>query len=192
MLLERLDSRRSLMDVDVEEALMVAGRLLRRLSVPAPEGVPQLQAMAEELSESFAERWEELGRPMPRELVERAGALARELGPSAGGLLVNYDLHYANVLAGERAPWLVVDPKVVAGDPEFGIAQLLWRRMEEMEGRGGLDRQLEIVTEAAGLDPQLARLWTLVRRVDDWLWGLSVGLTEDPKRCRKITDWLTG
>src|SRR5271165_7096002 len=43
MLLERLDSRRSLTDVAIGEAVVVAGRLIRRLAVPAPEGLPRLQ-----------------------------------------------------------------------------------------------------------------------------------------------------
>jgi len=29
-----------------------------------------------------------------------------------------------------------------------------------------------------------------VRCVDYWLWGLSVGLTEDPVRCQRIINWL--
>jgi streptomycin 6-kinase len=96
------------------------------------------------------------------------------------------------VLAGRREPWLVVDPKVVAGDVEFGVAQLLWRRLEDIEARGGLDRHFRILAEAAELDPDLARAWTVVRCVDYWLWGISVGLTDDPARCGIITDWLSG
>jgi streptomycin 6-kinase len=123
--------------------------------------------------------------------LDRACQLASELGPSAGTLLVNYDLIYADVLAGEREPWLVVDPKVVSGDLEYGVAQLLWRRLEEMQARRGLDYYFQSLTEAAGLDAALTRSWTFVRCVDYWLWGTSIGLTEDPARCKAITDWLT-
>jgi hypothetical protein len=49
-----------------------------------------------------------------------------------------------------------------------------------------------MLIEAAELDLERARLWTLVRCVDYWLWGRSIGLTEDPARCQAITDWLTG
>lgn len=104
--------------------------------------------------------------------------------------MVNYDLHYADVLAGEREAWLVVDPKVVVGDPEYGVAQLLWCRLEAMEAQGGLDRHFQALTEAAELNPDLARSWTLVRCVDYWLWGLSIGLTEDPARCEHLVEWL--
>jgi streptomycin 6-kinase len=91
---------------------------------------------------------------------------------------------------GTREPWLAVDPKVVSGDPEFGIAQLLWTRLEDIEARGGLERAFHHITEAAGCDLKRARAWTLVRCVDYWLWALSAGLTEDPDRCEAIVRWL--
>ncbi len=190
MLLERLDSRRSLNDVELEEAVAVAGHLLRRLAIPAPAGVPLLEEVAERLSATLPQRWERYGRPMSRRLLDRACDLAIQLGPSAGDLLVNYDIHYADVLAGERDPWFVVDPKVVAGDLEYGVAQLLWRRLEEMQAQGGLARHFDALITAARLDAELARSWTVVRCVDYWLWGLSVGLTEDPARCEVITNAL--
>jgi streptomycin 6-kinase len=190
MLLERLDANRSLSAVGIEEAVEVAGRLLRRLAIQPPDGLRVLQTVAGELARNLPERWERYGRPLPRRVLDQACDLAIRLGASAGNLLVNYDLHYADVLAGTREPWLVVDPKVVVGDPEFGAAQLLWCRLEEIEAQGGLERQFGVLTEAAGLDPVLARAWTLVRCVDYWLWGLSVGLTYDPARCERIINWL--
>jgi len=108
----------------------------------------------------------------------------------SASLLVNYDLHYADVLAGTQEPWLVVDPKVVIGDPEYGLAQLLWTRLEDIQANGGLDRHFRLLVKAAALDEPLARVWTLLRCVDYWLWGLSVGLTEEPARCAVIVAWL--
>lgn len=191
LLLERLDSRRSLNDVGLEEAIAVAGHLLRRLAILPPAGLPSLRSVAARLAETFPRRWERYGRPLPRQRLERARDLALQFGPSSGGLLVNYDLIYADVLAGEREPWLVVDPKVVVGDPEYGVAQLLWRRLEEIHIEGGLERHFEALIEAASLDAELARSWTFVRCVDYWLWGVSIGLTEDPARCEAILNWLS-
>ncbi|MFO7169690.1 MAG: aminoglycoside phosphotransferase family protein [Chloroflexota bacterium] len=190
MLLERLDYTRSLDDVEIAEAVTVAGRLLRRLAIPAPARFRPLRAAAEELADSLPERWQRTGRPMPRRLLDQACELATQLGASAGSLLVNYDLHYQDVLAAEREPWLAVDPKVVAGDLEYGVAQLLWRRLEDMEASGGLERHFRALVEAAELDYDRARWWTLVRCVDYWLWGLGIGLTEDPARCALITSRL--
>jgi len=41
------------------------------------------------------------------------------------------------------------------------------------------------------LDTELARCWTLLRAVDYQLWGLNLGLTEDPARCATVIDWLS-
>jgi len=191
MLLERLDSRRSLSAVEIGEAVAIAGRLFRRLVVPAPAGLPRLSDVATRLAETLTARWEAVGRPMPRSLLDAARDLAVQLGPAAGSFLVNYDLHYDNVLVGEREPWLAIDPKVVEGDPEFGIAQLVWTRLEDLERAGGLSRHFARLVEEAALDPYRARAWSLVRCVDYWLWALGAGLTSDPARCARIVNWLT-
>ena len=47
-----------------------------------------------------------------------------------------------------------------------------------------------MLLEAAELDSAKARAWTLVRLVDYWLWGLSIGLAIDPARCETIAAWL--
>lgn len=194
LLLERLDSTRSLRDVAVDPAIEVAGRLLRRLAVPAPPGVPRQQEVVARLIASLPERWERLGSPLERRLVDAAVAAALELttadAPTGGAVLVNWDLHYGNVLAGAREPWLVIDPKVVAGEPEYGVAQLLWTRVDEMGGHIRLRRRFDALTRAAGLDAERARRWSIVRCLDYWLWGLGVGLTEDPKRCAAIVRCL--
>ena len=190
MLLERLDYRRSLNDVAIEEAVDIAGRLLRRLAIPPPPGFRSAPGIAAELHGNLLGRWELCGRPLPRRVLDLARDLASQFASAGGKLLVNYDLHYGDVLASTREPWLVVDPKVVVGDPEFGVAQLLWRRLEEMEAGCGLERFFRQLTAVAELDPGLARSWSLLRVVDYWLWGLSVGLTEDPARCDRIVNWL--
>lgn len=191
LLLERLDSTHTLADLPIGEAVAIAGALLRRLAIPAPLGIRPLADLAAESVEMMPIRWERYGRPLPRRLLDQACDLARQLGPAGGNLLVNYDLIYEDVLAGRREPWLVVDPKVVVGDPAFGLAQLLLTRLEEIEEQGGLDPHFRTLTAAAVVDFERARAWTLVRTIDYWLWGLSVGLTEDPVRCARIVEWVT-
>ena len=190
MLLERLDQTRTLNTVAIDKAVTIAGRLLRRLAIPAPAAIRSMQAAADEMAHNIPARWERYGRPVARSLLEQACGLLPDLGKLNERLLVNYDLHYADVLVGTREPWLVVDPKVVAGSLEFGIAQLLWTRLEDIEAAGGLDRHFRALVEAAELDSELARAWTLVRCVDYWLWAISAGLTEDPRRCDVIVNWL--
>jgi streptomycin 6-kinase len=117
--------------------------------------------------------------------------VATALAPRAGRLLANRDMHYQNVLAAEREPWLVIDPKVMRGDAEFGLAPLLWRRLEEAGGPAGLRRRFDALVDEAGLDAELARGWTLLRCVDYQLWGVNLGLTEDPALCATVIDWLS-
>jgi streptomycin 6-kinase len=191
MLLERLDYRRTLNDVGLAEAIGIAGRLLRRLAIPAPAGLRQLPTVAGGLARDLPALWERTGRPMPRPVLETVRALADQLAATRPAhLLVNFDLYYDDVLAGGREPWLVVDPMVVAGDPEYGIGPLLWRRLEDIEAQGGIERHFRALIAAAALDPALARAWTLVRCVEYWLWGLSNGLTYDPARCAIIVKRL--
>ncbi|MBB4912001.1 aminoglycoside phosphotransferase family protein [Actinophytocola algeriensis] len=160
LLLERLDPATTLRNVPIDEALAVVTGLITRLDRPAPPGVRHLR--------DNAARWvrelpaENDGR-VPAGLVEQAVAYCRELTP--GNHLVNEDLHYDNVLRGEREPWLVIDPKPIAGDREFGLVPLLWNRFDDVQAAGGL----AAIADAAGLDRELARKWTFVRAVDNWL-----------------------
>ncbi len=190
LLLERLDSRQSLNQLDVNEAVPIAGHLLRRLAVPAPDGVPFLKEWAKHMANTLLPRWEQLGRPLPHRLLDLTLGLIDHLGASTGDLLVHADLHYGNVLAGTRESWLAIDPKVVVGDPEFGIAPLVLRRFDSITQRRDLHHRLHVLANHAALDPQRTQAWTIVRSVDYWLWGLSIGLTEDPAICETITTWL--
>lgn len=196
LLLEWLDPRRRLAEADLSVAVPAAGRLLRRLAVPVPAGwpgrpVPGLRQWALDLAAELPERWRATGRPFPERRLDAAVELAAALAPRSGGLLANRDMHYQNVLAGEREPWLVIDPKVMRGDAEFGLAPLLWRRLGEADGSAGLRRRFDVLVDEAGLDAELARGWTLLRAVDYQLWGLNLGLTEDPALCATVIDWLS-
>ena len=190
LLLERLDASRSLHELALDPALTVAASLVRRLAVAAPAGLPRQAEVAARLAGELPERWERQGRPTPRRAVEAAAAAAVELGPTDQTSIVNRDLSYRNVLAGRREPWLAVDPKAIAGEPALGLAQLLWSRLDEMGGRDGTRRAFDRLVAEVGVDRERARGWALVWCLDYWLWGLSVGLTEDPPRCAAIVEWL--
>lgn len=190
LLLERLDSRRSLRDLELFDAAEVAGGLLRRLAVPAPDGLRKSQDMAAGLAESLPNWQERVGNPVPPSWLEAARELARELAHNAADRLVHGDLHYDNVLAGEREPWLAVDPKPVAGDPEYAVPELLWTWMDEIDSAEGLLRLLRTLIENGDLDAEVARAWAVVRCTHYWLWGLANGLTIDPVRCRRILEVL--
>jgi streptomycin 6-kinase len=181
LLLERLDAIQTLERMDLRAAAQVAGRLLRRLAIPAPDGVRPLRAVADDIEVSLPGRQERLGRPVPEGWLATASGLAHELGASAGDRLVHADLHDGNVLAGTREPWLAIDPKPVAGDPEHAVPELLWTRVDELQDAQAIRRLLATLAGSGELEVEKARGWAIVRCVDYWLWGLENGLTEDPK-----------
>lgn len=160
MLLERLDHTRNLASLPTDDAAVIAGRVRARLSRPAPEGLPTLNALAN--------RWaEELARDtvVPKNLLDTAVGLCRELGPDAGRHMVNADQHYENVLAADREPWLVIDPHVFSGDREFGLDTLLWGRLQDSTPR----RILDLFIDVEDLDPVKAQAWTFVDAVAKWV-----------------------
>ena len=189
LLLERLDASRSLADVDEAEAVRVAARLLRRLAVPAPPGAPDLHGEVDRMRAELLRTRDRVGGPISRARLLSVLDLATDLAADGEGRLVNYDLHYENVLGAEREPWLAIDPKVVAGDPSYGVAQLLWNRAGEMTRREDLDRRLKIIVDVARLDPRRARAWSIVRLVEYWTWARGIGQPENGV-CPRLLSWL--
>lgn len=49
-------------------------------------------------------------------------------------VLLHQDLHADNVLRAGREPWLVIDPKPLTGEREFGVAPIV-RSFELGHGR---------------------------------------------------------
>ncbi|MCS7479747.1 aminoglycoside phosphotransferase family protein [Umezawaea endophytica] len=172
LLLERLDHTRTLMTAPIEVAVQVTGELLRDLRVPAPPEVDQVGFR------DFAADNAAHGHPVPKPLLDQAVSLVAELTADAGRTLVNGDLHYGNVLGGDRAPWLMIDPKPLAGDPEFCALPLLWNRFTEMDGRRGTRDRLRALADIGELDFDRARAWGVVRAVEGELWALRVGDTD--------------
>lgn len=164
------------------EACEVVGGLYGSLHVPAP---PQLRTLT-----SYVARWSaELAvlprsAPVPRRLVEQAVALSRDLVADADSdaTLIHGDLHYQNVLAGDREPWLVIDPKPMAGDPHYEVAPMLWNRwpeaLESGDVRDAVRRRFHTLVDAADLDEDRARDWVVVRMLHNALWEIQDGLWE--------------
>jgi streptomycin 6-kinase len=117
LLLEQLDSGRPLSGLSLFDAAEIAGDLIRQLTIPAPPGLCQLRDMATEIAQTLSPRQNALDSPVPAHWVGQATGLAAELAADAGANLVHADLHYGNILGGTRQPWLAIDPKAIAGDP---------------------------------------------------------------------------
>ncbi len=189
LLLERLDSSRSLETVPVDQALDIASAIYQRLCVPAPQALPKQEEMVEQMVVTMKSRWEKLAKPFPMSWLDRACSVALELAKPENPMLVNYDLHPGNILASSREPWLAIDPKGVAADREFGIAQMFWYHLNLKE-KSLICQRLDRFIELCRLDDIKAYTWTFVRCLDYWLWGLGVGLTDDPLRCKALSEEL--
>lgn len=173
LLLERLDASTTIADLWDEEACAIAGGLLRRLHVTPPPNVPRLSA---HVRRHLARLKAEPGVLPPR-FLDRALALGRELtrDPACDATLLHGDLHFANVLAADREPWLAIDPKPLAGHPGYEVLPLLRNHTEEL-GTGStfrylVRRRLEVVCDAMGADEADARRWTIVGSAIDALWA---------------------
>jgi streptomycin 6-kinase len=186
LLLERLDPDRTLRTAQLATAAEVAGSLIRELAVPAPAGLPLLVDIAAQKPGILRRRQGALGGPVPGRWIDIACGLARDLAADPGGQLVHGDLHYDNILAGSRRPWLAIDPKPAAGNPERSVAELMWDRNDDATQPHEVHALFAALTRAGTLHPDRARAWTIVQAVDYWLWGLGAGLTGDPRRCERL------
>ncbi|MFI2612416.1 aminoglycoside phosphotransferase family protein [Kitasatospora sp. NPDC018619] len=184
LLLERLHGGIPLRSLAEPKAMLEATSLLHRLWTALPEGHP-FPGTAERIA--VAARLAEHPHPAAagaRQLVAEALDTARGLARSAGeSLLLHGDFHHGNVLAADRAPWLAIDPRPLAGERAFDLARLALDRADTLFGSPGapaaLRRRLGRLSEALEVDPDRLRGWTLFRAVDLALRALAADRRED-------------
>ncbi|WP_425566398.1 aminoglycoside phosphotransferase family protein [Nonomuraea roseoviolacea] len=181
LLLERLSAGRSLSSVpDDMEALRILTALLGRLvSRPAPPGVRLLGDIARGLLDATPRTTAGLAREEDRELVTACAAAVADVAAEPGDRLLHWDLHYDNVLAGDREPWLAIDPKPLAGDPGFDLMPALRNRWDDVVASGDVRRavlgRFDLMTDLLGLDRARAARWTLGRALQNTVWDVQGG-----------------
>ena len=174
LLLERARPDRDLHALDVLEACEVVARLYGRLH---RSPLPQPRRLSD-LCREWVERLPPLleANLIARRFVSQGERLLRDFAddPDTDAALIHSDLHFFNVLAAEREPWLVIDPKPLSGDPAYEVAPLLWNRWDEamsaVSPRQALLDRLFTVVDVAGLDEDRVRDWIVVREVCNVLW----------------------
>ena len=161
MLLERCEPGTALAENGGEKALDVLVELLPRNWVRAGEPFHTLAEEAAWWIDDLPEHWEQSGRAIERRLVDTAVDALRLLSESQGEqVLLNQDLHGDNVLAAEREPWLVIDPKPLVGEREFAVAPIV-RSFELGPSKTDVLYRLHRLTSELGLDRERARGWTI-------------------------------
>ena len=170
LLLERCVPGTRIWDAGVDEAAVVS-TLLPRLQVElaSDNPFPLLASEADRWAEDVPRWYERAGRPFEIHLLEAALDAYRSVNRSASQL-VNQDLHGANILAAEREPWLVIDPKPLVGERELEASGLL-RNTDDVS------RWLDVLVEL-GFDRERARGWGVAHNLA-WAWDERRGWLEN-------------
>lgn len=195
MLLERLHGDRPLETVeDDDAAVRVVGGLLARLhAVPAPDGLPQLATVTGEMladAPTAARVLDDEDRSRLDRWVDTVSAVADDTGDR----LLHWDLHYGNVLAADREPWLAIDPEPLVGDPGFD----LWPALDSGWGDDPtrtdaprlVRRRFDILTEMLDLDRHRAAAWTGARLLQNTLWDIEDGQPAISAAAKLVDDAL--
>ena len=176
LLIERCLPGTPLADLDLDRALDVLIKLLPRLWKPV--SAPPFTSLGDEAGHwaaALRASWEAAGRPFEERLVGAAAEILDALPASQGQqVLLHQDLHALNVLAAQREPWLVIDPKPLAGEREFSLAPIV-RSTELGHGRREALRRLDRLSSELGLDRERARLWCIAQTL---AWSIGDGVLE--------------
>jgi streptomycin 6-kinase len=163
LLIERCTPGTHLSRLSADEALAVLMALLPRLWKPATGPFKPLADEAAHWADQLPRSWERAGRPFERMLIDAAVETLEALSASQGEpVLLHQDLHADNVLRAEREPWLVIDPKPLAGEREFGAAPII-RAYELGHTRALVLHRLDRLTAELGLDRERARGWAFAQ-----------------------------
>jgi len=149
-----------------EQDVIVAGLLLRLWQAPEEgHGFRSLREMCDQWADEFDEKFAARAPAYLDSGLARAGMeLFRELPVGADReVLLCTDLHAGNILAAEREPWLLIDPKPYVGDPAYDPLQHM------------LNCEERLVNDPLGFARRLADLLDLdVDRLLTWLFARCV------------------
>jgi streptomycin 6-kinase len=148
----------------------VVTRLLRQLWAQPHAGYP-FRPLAEMCAVWAGEFEQEYAAAAHADKIDpglaRAGIeLFRALpGTADSQVLLCTDLHGENILAAQRAPWLVIDPKPYVGDPAYDVLQHMLNCEDRLAADpAGLARRM---AGLAGIDTGRVRQWLFARSVQE-------------------------
>ncbi|MEX2245715.1 MAG: aminoglycoside phosphotransferase family protein [Dehalococcoidia bacterium] len=183
-LLERVAPGTTLLELeDDAEATAIAAGVMRELWRPPPSDhdFPTIAGWAEAFGRLRA-RFDGGSGPLPARLVEEAERRYAELSASgeasaAAPVVLHGDLHHENILRGERAPWLAIDPKGIVGEPAFEAYAFLRNPVPFPIGypdaERTLARRVEVFSERLGFERQRIIGWGVVGAVLSACWSVE-------------------
>lgn len=159
-----------------DDATRIAARVMRDLwqPLPAVHSFPTTRDWARGL-ERLRARFDGGTGPFDADLVALAESLFRDLHKSAReSVLLHGDLHHDNILAARRAPWLVIDPKGLAGEPAYEIGAFLrnpspWL-YEQPDPVAVLRRRVAIFADELDFDRCRIHQWNVAQAVLSTWW----------------------
>lgn len=169
LLLERCEPATLLSELAEPEQDEVVCALLPRLwrEPPAGHEFRSLQAMCAAWADQTDEALARSGActALDRGLVRAGLELFRTLPTSADRrVLLATDLHAKNILAAQREPWLLIDPKPHVGDPAYDTLQHMLNCDRLFTDPAGLARRLADLLE---LQRDRLLLWLFARVVQE-------------------------
>jgi streptomycin 6-kinase len=177
LLLERLRPGTMLAELpDDEEATAIAAGLLQTLWRPAPpnHNFPTVAGWFQAFDRHRA-HFDGPG-PLDAGLFDAATAIVTELlAEQQPPMLLHGDFHHHNILSAERAPWLIIDPKGLVGDPGYELGAFLYNPIDLHERYPDLARVLrrrvDQLSELLGFDRARVRRWGIAQAVLSAVWS---------------------
>ncbi|MEU1209735.1 aminoglycoside phosphotransferase family protein [Nocardia sp. NPDC005825] len=160
----------------VEQACRLYRRL-RREPGGVPEGFPGLPTaagMVREWEGMFLEPEADIAEVIPARLLDRAAERCRELAVPDGPLLVvNRDTHLGNIVAAEREPWLLIDPKAYLGEAAFDAGFLVMIQVQSDPTPEHARAVAERTAAALEVRPDRAHAWAFMRSMEEIVWAVQ-------------------
>ncbi len=170
MLLERLDPTRSLATLPLAEANHHAGRMMRRLAVPAPSWVLSTGELVRDRLATLTSDWVALGRPVPAGMLAAACTAAETLTSATGDRAVDAALHHEQVLRG-GAGTLAHRQSLATG--------LLRQHAAVLRGELTGARADELLTDVGSRRVASADLDAIAKDLESWAerdWGAGIDI----------------
>ncbi|MGW3538989.1 aminoglycoside phosphotransferase family protein [Nocardia niigatensis] len=117
---------------------------------------------------------------IPARLLDRAAERRAELAVPDGPLLVvNRDTHLGNIVAAEREPWLLIDPKAYLGEAAFDAGFLVMIQVQSDPTAEHAGAVVERTAAGSAVRADRARAWAFMRSMEEIVWAVQDEEPED-------------
>lgn len=169
LLMEKLNSRRTLLHEDIDPAITEACRVMSGLHVLQSDGFPTVLDLLNSREETLV---------IPSEDHGLLDAMLATVSLSPLHLL-HGDLHYENVLESFTGEWKAIDPKPLLGPREFDYLPLLRNRFAEYEASPTIERgimsRLDLIVDLTEANAEHAYLFAWYRAHLDASYARRIG-----------------